>query len=866
MNRDIIQLREVITKLVPLLAGKGLMVTQRGSQAYVEADPVTRIPKRVNIPSISDNATPDFIRAIQGFIDHEVAHVLITDWDWYCGYKLNKDKPNTPEMQRFSNLHNIVEDTMIEPEMIKIFPGSRKNIADMRRHFLAKITQPALDDAQDDKERFTYLLVPAMRALAGHEEFQDFMDAGNHWKNPLIEEMLKGLSKNFLRKLPTLTSTEETYYAAKELEEVLYPPQPPAPPAPPSDCDDSGEDDKNGESQDKPEKQAGEGDGDGERDHSESEPGDDSDQSSGASGEEQEDDGENSKSSGKKGKKDKKDEEEPEDEETEDGSDGDTSDEGSDDGQSDDGEEADADDEEETESSGDGSDQPEDEEETDADGSSDDDADSDADDEEVEDHNGDADGEEDVGDDDEGEDDTDDDPDQDENDGSGEDEDENNPDQDDDDHGEGDDDNESEDVSEDDSDGRGDSEGDEDEEPEDGGETGGSGSGQSSEDDTSEQKGVRPDNKGDRLAIQTDDHDAPNPDIADEDDENEGGGIGSGLNRSMFDLKDDAFEEADTSSAMSVLIMHEAVDLITDADYTVFTREFDRIEPLEPPEQINKKWVPELEDQTRQMTGKMQKDIERMMASQSHVVKIPGYRTGRLHGPNLHRMFAGDDRVFNRKQEHKSKDTAVTLLIDNSGSMRGEKIKTAMVAGFALASTLERVGIVNEVLGFTTGDYYGVPSTMIDSLTEDIENIKKQTGKYFAYSRTTPITMPIYKSFDERVTSEVKKRIAYMANAQIGMGANIDGESLEYAAIRLLKRREKRKVILVLSDGQPAGANNCGPHLKLTVEKMAKVGIDCIGIGIMDSAVRRFYPKFVVLNSIDDLPVEVMRELRTLLS
>jgi cobalamin biosynthesis protein CobT len=126
--------------------------------------------------------------------------------------------------------------------------------------------------------------------------------------------------------------------------------------------------------------------------------------------------------------------------------------------------------------------------------------------------------------------------------------------------------------------------------------------------------------------------------------------------------------------------------------------------------------------------------------------------------------------------------------------------------------------------------------------------------------------MPIYKTFDERINSIVKSRIAFMANAQVGMGANVDGESLEYAAMRIAKRREKRKVILVLSDGQPSGGANVAPHLKMTVENLTKVGIETIGIGIMDSAVKRFYPKSCVLQRIEDLPVQIMTELKAILA
>src|SRR5690606_28217634 len=114
------------------------------------------------------------------------------------------------------------------------------------------------------------------------------------------------------------------------------------------------------------------------------------------------------------------------------------------------------------------------------------------------------------------------------------------------------------------------------------------------------------------------------------------------------------FKDKDLSSAIAVIVTNMAVDAMQDSEYNVYTREFDRIEPMTVPDGMPDDIVPKLEDEVRSMTGRMQKDIERMMASQSHVVKIPGFRSGRLHGPSLHRIISQDDRVFNRRQEHKS--------------------------------------------------------------------------------------------------------------------------------------------------------------------------------------------------------------------
>jgi cobalamin biosynthesis protein CobT len=739
MNREIIELRQVVQKLVPLIAGRGLKVTQRGSQAYVLADAKTNKPYQVNIPNIPDTATPEFVLAVHGFIDHEVAHVLVTDWSYYGG------EPGSKNTSVFVNMHNIIEDTMIEREMIKLFPGSRKNLSNVRKHFLIKITAEAMKSVSSDKEAFNYLLVPFMRALAGHDEMIEFMDDNKHWDSPLIKKLHDLLPAEFLSNIKSCTSTKETLVLTQTAMDILLNAMtpPPPPPAPPEE-----EEEKDGESQDKPEDKAGEGDGDGERDHSEQE--------------ESEEEADSEDGGGKADKSDEEDAEETEAEAENDDTDAD--------GEDADGD-ADADtDEGEDESASSGA-------------SSDDDEDEDGVGAEAE---GDDDGQTSEGQDDEGD-----------TQSSG---------------------------------------GDADDADE---ETDGVGA----------SAGSDPDNAGEHIGDN-------------EDDSGEGGGgVGSTQGESIFDMQDDDLDDKDLSSAISDLISREAVLAMDMSDYTVFTREFDKVQPYEVPANMNDKLIAEIDDEVQRMIAPMQKDIERIMASRSHVIRTPGHRSGKLHAPSLYRVSQGDPRVFSQKQEHTSKDTAVSLLIDNSGSMMGEKCTLSMTAGYALASTLERVKIANEVLGFTTGNYYSVPDTLYKAMQEDY----KKSG--IEYDRSLPLEIPIYKSFEERMaTAPIKRRFAHMRKYQGGMSGNIDGESIQIAAERLLRRTEKRKVMIVMSDGRPAGANRCEEHLSTVIASLTKIGVECIGIGIQDSNVRRFYPRYTVLNDLQSLPGQVMKELKQLLT
>jgi cobalamin biosynthesis protein CobT len=765
MNRDIIELREVITKLVPLLSGKGLAVTQRGSQAYVKTDVKTKQPILVNIPNIPDNAQPEFIAAISGFVDHEVAHVLHTDWNYYGGKGgMSERDLRDPKRRAFMQTHNIIEDVMIEREQVKTFPGAARNLSVTRKWFLEKITDVALKGVKDPKEQFRYILVPMMRALGGHEEMQEWMDKRGYWKHPMVEELLKTMKPATLDLLKKATTTKETLAVTEEVHDILMGKiLPPAPPAPPAAPEPEVKISQKGKSQDKPEKEAGEGDGDGERDHKDKDPGDSGkgEESKGEDEAEGEGSGSGSKADDKKSKgKDKKKEEEPAEE---------------------------VDDEPETAEDGVDGEASEDEP----------DEDSTVDGEDVTDKDPDAEEDETVS-------------------SGAEDGDEND---------------DGEDVSSDSSD----------------------------EDDDDGEGGRRNEVSSVITAGDEGGGEGEVGEGSDEEHQGGGGGVGNGGAKSMFDYEDGDFEEVDMSSQIAIKISDAAVAAMDPKQYLVFTRELDEIKPVQLPDNMNSKWVPEMEDETRLMTSKMQKDIERIMASQSHVIRTPGHRTGKLHAPSLFRVPGGDPRVFTQKQEHVSKDTAVSVVIDNSGSMGGHKMNLAMTAGYALCSTLDRVKIAHEVIGFTTGGYGYMPQSLRDAMAEEAKKAR------ISWDRTTPIVMPIYKTFDERLTATVKARFAFMKRAQPGLNGNIDGESLEYAAERLLKRMEKRKVMLVLSDGQPAGGHKSGPHLAGVVKQLGKIGIECIGIGIMDDSVNKYYPKSTVLRKAEDLPGQVMTEIKKIL-
>lgn len=310
--------------------------------------------------------------------------------------------------------------------------------------------------------------------------------------------------------------------------------------------------------------------------------------------------------------------------------------------------------------------------------------------------------------------------------------------------------------------------------------------------------------------------------------------------------------------SMSRALSESAMKSAQTADYMPFTKDFDVIEKLPIGSAYSPSMTKSLMDKVDHMVAPLQKDLERAIAARSLATRSHGHRSGKLHAANLSRLRFNDDRVFSRKHESTSKDVAVQLVVDCSGSMNGSKIHTAAQAAYALSAVLDRLNIKNEVIGFTTKE---IGSSAQKELGDTVRSSS------IRFSRVEGLYMPILKGYEERMTVNVKERFGWLPNTNI-LRSNVDGESVEIAARRLLARREESKVMLVLSDGYPAAAGHRGDleaHLKRVVKDIAASGVRIVGIGIQSDAVNKFYPKSMVIQNVEDLPGVVIKELRHLL-
>lgn len=229
----------------------------------------------------------------------------------------------------------------------------------------------------------------------------------------------------------------------------------------------------------------------------------------------------------------------------------------------------------------------------------------------------------------------------------------------------------------------------------------------------------------------------------------------------------------------------------------------------------------------------------------------PDKEEGELDVTQLFRLFgtSPDRNIFYEEETGKKLSTAIMILRDFSGSMGySGKARLEQMSCIAIAEALDQLHIPTEIIGFSN------PRT-INYTTED-ERI---------YNRFEPFIFRIYKEFGENFR-KVKYRLADTDDEHIG-GDNADCEAIMFAARRLAAYRGvTRKILIVLSDGQPAAnggdANLLRQATKDTVKRVMKAGIECIGVGIMSDAVTNYYPDWCVVNDAEELPKAMFRVLK----
>lgn len=235
---------------------------------------------------------------------------------------------------------------------------------------------------------------------------------------------------------------------------------------------------------------------------------------------------------------------------------------------------------------------------------------------------------------------------------------------------------------------------------------------------------------------------------------------------------------------------------------------------------------------------------------------------GLLDAARLARVVVNPMQSLSYKIEKDTefKDTVVTLLIDNSGSMRGRPISIAAISADIMARTLERVGVKTEILGFTTRAWKGGQSRE-KWLAE---------GRPPQPGRLNDVRHIVYKQADEP-WRRAKKSLGLMMREGL-LKENIDGEALLWAHHRLIARPEDRKILMVISDGAPVDDStlsvNSGSYLERHlrqvigwIEQRSPVSLVAIGIG---HDVTRYYNRAVTIMDVEQLAGTMIEQLASL--
>jgi len=301
--------------------------------------------------------------------------------------------------------------------------------------------------------------------------------------------------------------------------------------------------------------------------------------------------------------------------------------------------------------------------------------------------------------------------------------------------------------------------------------------------------------------------------------------------------------------------------------YQIFTNEYDEIknaEELENEDEIIRlrknldQQLTNLQNLVTKLANKLQRQL---LAKQNRSWEFD-LEEGMLDASKLSRVIVDPFHSLSYKMEKKTefKDTVVTLLIDNSGSMRGRPISVAAICADILSRTLERCSVKVEILGFTTKNWKGGKS-------REKWNLKNKPAKP---GRLNDLRHIVYKAAD-KPWRQSKKNLGLMLKEGL-LKENIDGEALLWAFKRIAARQEERKILMVISDGAPVDDStlsvNSGDylerHLKQTVkwiEENSEVEILAVGIG---HDVTRYYKKAIKIADVQELGDVMINQLTKL--
>ena len=306
-----------------------------------------------------------------------------------------------------------------------------------------------------------------------------------------------------------------------------------------------------------------------------------------------------------------------------------------------------------------------------------------------------------------------------------------------------------------------------------------------------------------------------------------------------------------------------------DIKYKSYTEEFDEIVKAEELESIDeltrlRKNLDQQLLQLKNFISKLANKLQRKLLAKQNRSWNFDLEEGLLDTSKLPRIIIDpfNSLSFKKEKDIDFKDTLVTILIDNSGSMRGKPISVAAICADILSRTLERCMVKVEILGFTTKHWKGGSSR---------EKWMKNNKPNYP-GRLNDLRHIIYKSADTQ-WRQAKNNMGLMLKEGL-LKENIDGEALKWAFNKMNKRKEDRKILMVISDGAPVDdstlSTNTSDYLESNLKKTvkwieSKSNIELLAIGIGHD-VTRYYNRAVKITDVQDLGDVMINQLTDLFS
>lgn len=306
--------------------------------------------------------------------------------------------------------------------------------------------------------------------------------------------------------------------------------------------------------------------------------------------------------------------------------------------------------------------------------------------------------------------------------------------------------------------------------------------------------------------------------------------------------------------------------------YKIYTTKFDEV--VFPQKMISKSELKTLRDQLEirlnkldGISRKMRMKLKTKLLSKRDLFLERDSSRGILDRKKLVKLVARtlSEDIWVSNKSHEYRDTALTILLDNSGSMRGQPILMAALACEIIADILEKFSIKTEIIGFTTSDWKGGKA----------RKLWESSGRPLNPGRLNELRHIIYKHFNQKF-SKAKTNLALMLKEGI-LKENIDGEALLFAHSRLMQQIEKRKILMVISDGTPVddSTNSANDndilinHLHHVINKIEKTsswgrGVEIVGIGI-GHATDEFYKNSTAIKSPEELGNVMIEKIVSLL-